>query len=206
MPPAAKPLLPHPDSGRLDAAVRECVALAVSWEGDAFRFTDLTYANLRDLVTGEGSRKAGARYTPKGAFRTLYFAVDPETALAEVLHHHRSQAVPDAQATPVTLFACRVDVERLLDLTDRRVRRLLGVSLGQLKESWRPQQHAGQEALTQAIGRLVREHGFQGLLAPSARRRVGKNLALFPERLAASELSIYHPEAFPVFRRRARRR
>jgi RES domain-containing protein len=139
--------------------------------------------------------------TPRGApFRTLYFALDPETALAEVLHHHRSQAVPDAEATPVTLFACRVDVERLLDLTDRRVRRLLGVSLRQLKQLWRPTQHAGQEALTQAIGRLARAHGFQGLLAPSARRRAGMNVIVFPERLGGDGLIVYHPEAFPADR------
>jgi RES domain-containing protein len=186
--------------------MQQSLPLAVPWVGDPFRFTDMTYANLQDLFTGEGSRKTGGRWNPKGGFRTLYFSLTPETALAEILAHHRSQAMPDVEAMPVTLVGFRVNVRQLLDVTDRRIRRLLGVAGTQIREPWRPSQYAGREALTQAIGRLAREAGFQGLLAPSAVRRLGRNLVLFPERLDARELRAVHEERFPKFRRRLRRK
>jgi RES domain-containing protein len=164
----------------------------------------MTYANLQDLATGEGSRKAGGRWNPKGGFRTLYLSLTPETALAEALAHHRSQAIPDVEAMPITLAGFQVNVVRLLDLTAQRVRRSLGVTLKQLREPWRPAQHAGQEALTQAIGRLARETGFQGLLAPSAVHPKGRNLVLFPDLLSESAVRAVHEEKFPRFRRRLR--
>ena len=187
--------------------MRHCLPHARPWAGDAFRFTDTTYANLRDVITGAGARKAGARWNAKGSFRALYFSLNPETALAEVLAYRRSQNVPDAETTPMTLVACHADVQRVLDLTDRRVRRLLGVTVTQVTgEPWRAVQHGGQEALTQAIGRLAREAGFQGLVVPSAARAKAVNLVLFPDRLAVGQLAIIHAEKFPKFRRRARRR
>jgi filamentous hemagglutinin len=200
-------LTPHPASARLAVAMRHCLAHAKPWAGDAFRFTDSTYANLRDVATGEGARKAGARWNPKGSFRALYFSLTPETALAEVLAHRRSQNVPDAETTPVTLVACHAEVQRVLDLTGRRIRRLLGLTVSQVTgEPWRALQHGGQEALTQAIGRLACEAGFEGLLVPSAARAKGVNLILFADRLTADQLAVVHPEKLPRFRRRVHRR
>jgi RES domain-containing protein len=182
------------------------LVLAIAWRGEGFRFTDATYANLRDLATGEGSLKAGGRWNPKGAFPTLYLSLTPETALAEVLAHQRIQGIPDVMATPMTLAGFRVDVQGLLDLTDTAIRRLLRVTLPQLKQPWWPIQHAGREALTQAIGRLAYETGFRGLLVPSAPDRAGRNLALFPDRLVRGELEIVHEVRYPKFRRRTRRK
>ena len=200
-------LTPHPASARLAAAMRHCLAHAKPWAGDVFRVTDSTYANLRDVTSGEGARQAGARWNPKGSFRTLYFSLTPETALAEVLAHRRSQNVPDAETTPVTLIACHVQVTRVLDLTDRGIRRLLGITVGQVTgEPWRAVQHGGQEALTQAIGRLACEAGIEGLLVPSAARAKAANLVLFPDQLTADQLAVVHPEKLPKFRRRGRGR
>jgi len=199
-------LTPHPQSTRLAAAIQQSLPQAIPWKNDAFRFADLAFANLQDLVTGEGSRKAGGSWNPKGGFATLYLSVNPETALHEVLAHHRNQLLPDVEATPVTLAGFRVDVRRLLDMTDRRIRRLLGVTGKEIREPWHPHQHAGQEAITQAIGRLAYEKGFQGLLVPSAALVQGRNLARFPDRLDAEDLTIVHEERFPRLRLRLRRK
>jgi RES domain-containing protein len=91
---------PHPESDRLAKAIEKGKELIVPWAGDLFRFTATTYANRRDLLTGEGSRKAGGRWNPKGRLRVLYFSADVETALAEALAHRRRQGLPDAEATP----------------------------------------------------------------------------------------------------------
>jgi hypothetical protein len=101
------------------------------------------------------------------------------------------------------LAACYVQVSRVLDLSDAAVRRLLSVKAQQLKtEPWRAEQHAGREALTQAIGRVAREAYFQGLLTMSARRQLGRNLTLFRERVTHAEVQVIHPESFPKRRRR----
>jgi RES domain-containing protein len=178
-------------------------ATVISWEGDVFRFCDMTFANLTDLITGEGSSRAGGRWNGKNQ-PTLYFSLDPETALAELFANSRHQNVPDSAMTPVALTACHVHVARVLNLADPAVRRLLGVSARQLREvPWRAMQHAGQEPVTQAIGRLARAAGMQGLLVMSARQRRGLNLVLFRESVSDREVQILHPERLPKRRRRS---
>ena len=112
-------LIHHPETDRLRRAVGRCLALAIPWSGTVFRATSLQYANRRDVVTGEGSRIAGARFTPQGAFRTLYGSMDLKTALEEVLAHHRRQGLPEVEALPLTFVGLRVIVERVLDLRGR---------------------------------------------------------------------------------------
>jgi RES domain-containing protein len=74
--------------------------------------------------------------------------------------------------------------ERVLDLRDGYVRRSLVVSAKRmLSEPWREEQNKGREALTQAIGRLAYELDVQALLVPSAARKGGSNLIVFPANL-----------------------
>jgi hypothetical protein len=75
-------------------------------------------------------------------------------------------------------------LRRTLKLTGRRVSRILGVTRGQLLgEDWRACNTGGEEALTQAIGRLVWDAGWEGLVAPSAANPDGVNLIVFPGNL-----------------------
>jgi RES domain-containing protein len=102
-------------------------------------------------------------------------------------------------ALPLVVTALEVDLEPVLDLTDGRVRRVLRISRARLlAEPWWLLQDRGEEALTQAIGRLARDQNFVGLLAPSAARREGANAVIFPDRLAATHrLSIVNPDRLP---------
>jgi hypothetical protein len=60
---------------------------------------------------------------------------------------------------------------------------VLRVSLRRLiDERWQEKQERGREALTQAIGRIARDSGFEGLLVPSAQGS-GQNLVIFADRL-----------------------
>src|SRR3989442_1714408 len=82
------------------------------------------------------------------------------------------------------LTAIEVDLKPVLDLTDGRVRRALRVSrVRMLGEPWWLLQDRGREALTQALGRLARDHGFAALLAPSAARPRGTNVVIYPDRV-----------------------
>ncbi len=98
---------------------------------------------------------------------------------------------------PFAVVSLEAEVERLLDLTDATVRRALKVSLKDLAGDWQDTQDLGQEALTQAIGRLARATGYQGLLAPSATRPGGRNIVLFRDKVPKSRLRIIRQNRLP---------
>jgi RES domain-containing protein len=198
-------LRPHPEAERIARGLERCLPLAIAWAGALFRATSQDYANRRDVVTGEGSRAAGARYTPRGAFPAVYGSLDLETALAEALGNHRRLGLPDTEALPLTFVALRVTAQRVLDLTAGAVRRTLGISQKRLRAPWRGAQKRRREALTQAVGRLARAGGWQGILYSSAERARGRNLVLFPDLLGPGHLKIVHAERLPARRRRPTR-
>jgi hypothetical protein len=63
---------------------------------------------------------------------------------------------------------------------------------------WESEQEAGNEALTQAIGRLAFEEELEALIVPSSRVVGGKNLVLFPgRRIAGSSWKISGAKQLP---------
>jgi RES domain-containing protein len=176
-------LIPHPQSSDIARSMQKCVSLAIAWAGPIFRSVSLEYANSTDLLSGIGSKTFGARFTPKGGFPSVYGSLDPETAMAEALALHRRAGIPIEQAMPRVFVSIRVRVQRTLDLTDGHIRSVLRKSHQRLtEEPWQEMQNRGGEALTQAVGRVARELGLEGLLVPSA-QRAGKNVVLFSDKL-----------------------
>jgi RES domain-containing protein len=191
-------LTPHPDSDRLYRCLNRCLPFAASWNGTVFRATHIEFATRRDLASGEGARLHGARWTPKGAFRTVYGSLRAEVALSELLEGHRRMGLPDVQALPVVLVGLDVSLVRVLDLTARPIQRSLGVSRqDMIGEPWEQLQRRGREALTQAIGKVAWASGLEGLLVPSAVPGLSseRNLVVFPDQLSlGSRVEIVHPE------------
>lgn len=189
---------PNPigSAGRWSAAT---CGPSVAWSGVVYRSASPQYANQDDLLTGFGSRSAGARWNPPRGFPTAYASLDPHTALDEVLAHFRHYGLPIESAMPRVTVSVRVRLARVLDLTKGPTRSTLRVSARRmLDEPWREEQAAGREALTQAIGRLARELDWEGLLVPSAARTDGVNLVLFPDNLArGSALEIVNAGELP---------
>src|SRR3954453_184789 len=176
--------MPHPKSARLRHAMKHCTSRAVRWSGLVYRSASPRYANKDHLLTGIGSKNAGARWNPPRSFPTLYASLDPHTALDEVLAHFRHFGLPIESAMPRVTVAVRVAIARVLDLTDGANRSALRVSARRmLREPWREEQAAGREALTQALGRLAYDLDWESLLVPSAARRGGVNLIIFPDNL-----------------------
>jgi RES domain-containing protein len=93
----------------------------------------------------------------------------------------------------------RVDLGTVLDLTHGKTRSAVRVSERRmLNEPWREEQKAGREGLTQALGRLAHELGWEGLLVPSAATRGGTNLIVFPANLSRrSSLEIINVGELP---------
>jgi RES domain-containing protein len=115
-----------------------------------------------------------------------------QTAVEEGFVYYRYYGFPLENALPRVLTSIRVRLQRVLDLTDQRIRRTLAVSRADLlEEDWRAANAARQEARTQALGRLAwadrwgddPQHQWEGLLAPSAAHPGGVNLILFPANL-----------------------
>jgi RES domain-containing protein len=197
--PVPSPPPHHADSPRLARGIRRCLPLAARLTGVHYRVASVRRANPDDLVAGIGSLLTGGRWTPPGAFRAVYASRDEVTALDEARQQNLRLGVPTWMALPLVVTALELDLEPVLDLTDGRVRRALRVSGARmLSEPWWTLQDRGEEALTQAIGRLARDQGFVGLLAPSAARREGTNAVVFPDRLGvAHRLSIVNPDRLP---------
>lgn len=189
----------HPQSPRLVRSIQRCSPLATRLTGIIYRVASIRRANAEDLITGAGSQITGGRWTPPGTFRAVYGSRDEVTALDEARQQNLRQQVPLWMALPLVVTALEVDLEPLLDLTEGRVRRTLRISRKRmLAEPWWRRQDQGQEALTQAIGRLARDNAFVGLLVPSAASPHGVNVVIFPDRLTASNrLAIVNPERLP---------
>ena len=191
---------PHPDTDRLRRGLEKCLPQAIAWEGELFRSASPNYANKDDIITGAGSKAAGARWNPPGAFHTVYASLDVETAVAEALQHFRYYGFPVSRAMPRVIVAIEATLERVLDLRDGNVRRVLVVSEKRiLSEPWREEQREGREALTQALGRLAFDLDIQALLVPSAARKGGSNLIVFPANLdpPSSWLRIVNRDELP---------
>ena len=101
---------------------------------------------------------------------------------------------------PRVTVAVRVELSAVLNLTDAAIRSALRVSQRRmLAEPWRAIQAAGREALTQLLGRRTHETGCEGLLVPSAARKGGANLIVFPDNLTSpSRIEIINIDQLPT--------
>jgi RES domain-containing protein len=156
-------------------------------------------ATRRDILSAAGSFHVGGRYNFVGAFEVLYPACDFYTSWAATLNPARQAKMEPAYFLPRTIVGIEVSLSIVLDLTSQRVRRRLGPTKAVLTETdWhRIQREECREAITQTIGRLSRNVGFEALLAPSA-VCAGANLCVFPDRLRpTSSLIVIRGEALP---------
>lgn len=174
----------HKDSARLKTRLQKLLTDAINWEGIGYRSASTQYASKKDILTGKGSQFAGGRWNPLGSFPTVYLSLDHKTAFAETFAHTSHFGFEPHDVLPRTFISATLKLHRILDLTDLSVRKKLNISQAKmLTLAWRQKQDAGEEALTQAIGRIAREVGFEGLLVPSAAHKGGKNIIYFADSL-----------------------
>lgn len=128
-----------------------------------------------DPLSGEGARRYGGRFNPKG-MPALYCTLDPVTAVREV-----SQIGQPLQ--PTILVSFEADVDPVFDASDPTALARHGMTPETLAANdWRVHMAAGQEAPTQAFARSLHGAGFAGMLAPSYARLAppqARNLVLW---------------------------
>lgn len=177
-------LKPYSDFARLRKAVERSLKHVSPFSGTLYRACDPTYANTRDLLSGEGSRRFGGRWNAPGSFAVVYLARTIEGAMTESMGVVSHFGFDPADRLPLTLVSVDASLEHVLDLTAPGVRKLLGITISQMSAGdWRGENSRGYESMTQALGRACFELSCQGIAVPSAANRKAKNVNLFPAHL-----------------------
>lgn len=144
------------------------------------RFTGTLYRALNPLwmrqpLSGEGARRHGGRFNPKG-IPALYTALTPEGAIAEANQAGRP-------FEPVTLVAYEADVAPVLDATDPAQQASAGVDPAVLAaDDWRLQMRNGGQSGGQGLALRLMGEGWAGMIVPSFARGVkpgARNLVLW---------------------------
>ena len=130
-----------------------------AFNASVFRICTPVFANVRDAISGNGAYFAAGRYHAKSAFRIVYTATSIEQAWAEYFGTTLRAGMAAKDLLPVTVFAIEARLSRVLDLTDKAVRKAMGVTLVSLLE--------GNWAVPQRIGQSAFDAGFEALLVPS---------------------------------------
>jgi RES domain-containing protein len=139
--------------------------VARSYSGKLYRALNPIYA--REPLSGEGARRYGGRFNPKGT-PALYCSLSIMTAVRE------ANQVGTLQ--PTTLVAYETELENIFDATDEAALRDEGMGAAAVAASnWRSEMRVTGEARTQIFARSLIARGYNALLvrsfAPGASQR-----------------------------------
>jgi len=90
--------------------------------------------------------------------------------------------LPDCKSLPMVIAWVKLKAANLLDTTDTQIAAVIAPLLAKDKIHWRAIQDR-REAVSQAVGRAIKETCFSGLIAPSQAMPAGKNIVIFPQKL-----------------------
>ncbi|TVQ00231.1 MAG: RES domain-containing protein [Balneolaceae bacterium] len=138
----------------------------------------------------DGPVKSGARFTPKGGFRTLYLTYDRQTASLEIQASFKKNdgKIIDLADRSTTILPIDVDLDAVLDLTDTNILDLLKTNTSELTGEWRYTQITSV-AVTQILGQAAFESKrIKAIKYHSAKDPYqGRCLAVFIDRLVKGE-------------------
>lgn len=170
-----------------------CGARKVS--GIYFRAITADRALKQTVLSIQGSLKTGGRFNTKNEFGALYVSERWETAVKESIN--TGKRVGFNEFVPKTLVAIKVDSLKVLDLDDVAVLEHLGIRYEDLKADWLDENRKGRIALTQSVGELAREAGFDAVAMKSQLDPKTINLAIFIDKVPESQIAVLHYEKLP---------
>ncbi len=124
------------------------------------RYTGLLYRALnpvyaRNPLSGEGARRHGGRFNPKG-MPALYTSQSVMTAIREANQIGTLQ--------PTTLVACEADIGPIFDATDPAALGAEGITVAELAaDDWRLKMLADGKAPTQKLAERLKAAGYAGM-------------------------------------------
>lgn len=125
----------------------------MQYRGLLYRALNPIYA--RDPLSGEGARKHGGRFNPKG-MPALYTAQSVMTAIREANQIGTLQ--------PTTLVAYEADIGSIFDATDAAALAKRGLTPADLAaDDWRLRMLADGKAPTQRLAERLKADGFAGM-------------------------------------------
>ena len=131
--------------------------MAGSYRGKLYRALNPIYA--REPLSGEGARRYGGRFNPKGT-PALYCSLSIMTAVREA-----NQA---GTLQPTTLVSYNAEIDGIFDSTDETALQGEGMDTATLSAStWRDEMKAKGEARTQTFARTLVAKGYCALLVRS---------------------------------------
>jgi RES domain-containing protein len=136
-----------------------------------------------------------ARYNPKN-IACVYFADGGRTARAE----HACNEESDLQ--PIVFFTAKVQLRHVLDLTDSKILKTLGLKKSRLFEDWERK----KVSATQLLGAAIAKHEkFNAIIFPSAAAKeagfTGKNIVIFRDSIRRPDsIQIVGPTKKPLQR------
>jgi RES domain-containing protein len=139
-------------------------AAAREFSGRVYRICPARRAG--NMVSMRGAFLHGARYNIRGYFGALYTSLSSQTARREMARYFTA---PPAGGFVEASIGLRLN--RVVDLTDRKLLRKAGVVWEQLIEA--------QFRIPQELALRAWENGIEALLVPSAADPAGRNLAVF---------------------------
>ena len=175
---------PHSKFSELKEALQRLSKKGKPFSAICYRCTEPQFAD--QITSGLGSQLHGARWTPKGSFPTVYLCETVEAALQEYLARARRMKLPDHKSLPMVMAWVKVKTMNLLDTTEADVSAVINPFLETDKVHWRAIQDR-REAVSQAIGRAIKDICFSGLIAPSQASPGSRNVIVFPQKLEPPE-------------------
>jgi RES domain-containing protein len=175
---------PHASFEKIKAALAQFSERGKSFSAVCYRCTEPQF--IGQITSGLGSQIHGARWTPKNSFPTVYLCESVEAALQEFLARARRMRLPDYKSLPMVMAWVKIKAVNLLDTTDAEVAAVVKPLLSAEKIYWRAIQDR-REAVSQSIGRAIKETCFSGLIAPSQALPGGRNIIIFPQKLTPAE-------------------
>lgn len=178
--------VPQPeDYTRFCRLFEDLKSRAKPFSGSAYRSVSTKYFSSDSIISGAGAAYFGARWNPRD-IKAVYACLELDTATEEWLAQVEKYGLVPSNL-PRVFLELRLTLSHLLDLCDGNLRQHIRVSRQRMLEcDWQREQDAGQEALTQRLGRAARACGYEGLLVPSAVAPSRVNIVVFPDRLIES--------------------
>jgi RES domain-containing protein len=159
-------------------------AAVSAWEGTVYRHMFGAYEPSR-------GNTGGARWNPPG-LEAIYTSCERETALAEAEYAISLQPLkPKARRT---LYTIRVSLTKVIDLAAPPLLSQLGITDDVLSGL--------DHSPCRVIGAAVNWLGHDGMLVPSARRRDGTNLVIYPKDLSTSTFDVISEDVIAADERR----
>ena len=148
--------------------------LGVTYEGSLYRNVGLmpNGSPVDPLEISPFTEKQNYRYTKPGT-NGLYFGRDQNVVDCEI----RSYNTDPYGKGRTTYVYDDVKVDNMLDLTNPKTRKLMGVKKGDLLTDDYKTNIGG--ATTHKMGEFAKDNGYTGLIVPSARLDGGVNLVIF---------------------------